>query len=80
MLTEGEGGRRSWLGGGLTTTGDDDGDLGEQWLPAMSSEAYSTSGTPPASAPSAETATDLRGNDSSRRTGLRTNRDSPATT
>ena len=60
MLTEGEGERRSWLGGGLTTTDDDDGDLGEQWLPATSSETYSPAGAPPVSTPAAKMKTDLR--------------------
>ena len=60
MLTEGEGGRRSRLGGGLTTTGDDDGGSGVQRLPATSSEACEASAAPPVSTLSAKMKTDLR--------------------
>ena len=80
MLTEGEGGRRSWLGEGLTTTGDDDGDLGKQWLPATSSEACEASAAPPVSTPAAKMKTELRRIDPRSRTGDRRCGGSPATT
>ena len=80
MLTEGEGGRRSWLGEGSTATGRRRRVLGVQGLLTATSEACSTSGAPPASVPAAKSKMDLRWFDPRSRTGERRCRGSPATT
>ena len=80
MLTEGEGARRSWLGGGSTATGRRRRVLGVQWMSTATSEACEAPAAPQPSIPAAKTKMDLRWFDSRGRVGSRRLRGSTMTT